>query len=175
MIKPKVLAAAGLVALSALAGIAPAGADDGHGRHHRDGDKLRFEEFVGVSTSELGAAGAIRGVNGGGAPWSIGEARVTVRRSGRVDVRFEDLIFTGGPNAGKNTVSPMAVVLTCLDRSGNPAKAVSQPFAVTVGDGVDIGGDADARTTITVPEVCKDPIALITNGTGLAWFAKSGR
>lgn len=52
-----------------------AGADSG-------GGKLEFEDFVGVAVNQLREAGAIRGVNGGGLPWGIGEAEVRVRASG---------------------------------------------------------------------------------------------
>lgn len=167
MTRRHVLAAAAVAALGLGAGMQGAGADSG-------GGKLEFEDFVGVAANQLREAGAIRGVNGGGLPWGIGEAEVTVRASGRVDVEFEDLVFVAGPNVGRNTVPSMAVVVTCLDGAGNATKATSAAFPVTVATATDPGGDAEARTTITLPPACQDPIALITNAAGTAWFAASG-
>lgn len=139
-----------------------------------DGGKLDFEDFVGVSAAQTGPAGAIRGINGGGLPWGIGEAEVTARSSGRIDVEFEDLVFLAGPNVGKNTVPSMAVVVTCLDDAGVVVKARSATFPVSVVSATDGGGDAEARTTIELPASCHDPIALITNAAGTVWFAASG-
>ncbi len=162
----RVLAGAVVAALGLGAGTVPAGADDG-------GGKLEFEDFVGVAADQLREAGAIRGVNGGGLPWGIGEAEVKVRPSGRVDVEFQDLVFLAGPNVGRNTVPTMAVVLTCLDSTGAVVRATSAPFPVTVATATDPGGDAEARTTIVLPSACSDPIALVTNAAGTAWFAAS--
>ena len=63
-------------------------------------------------------------------------------------------------------MSPMAVVLTCLDRSGNPAKAVSQPFAVTVGAKIRVGeklapGEQDVIERVGPELVLLDRIRVI--------------
>lgn len=159
-------AAAAVIALGLGAGVTAAGADSG--------DKLEFEDFVGVAATQTGPAGAIRGINGGGLPWAIGEAEVKVRASGRIDVEFEDLVFTAGPNIGRNTVASMAVVVTCLDADDQPVKAATAPFPVTVATDTDPGGDAEVRTSIAVPATCRAPVALITNAGGTVWFAASG-
>ena len=161
MTRRQVLAGAVVAVLGLGAGMQAAGADSG-------GGKLEFEDFVGVGPTQLRDAGAIRGVLGGGLPWGIGEAEVEVRSSGRVEVEFQDLVFLSGPNVGRNTVPSMAVVVTCLDGTGAPVRATSAPFPVTVP-----GGDAEAETTIALPPTCVDPIALITNAAGTAWFAAS--
>ncbi len=166
MKRRQVLAGAAVAVLGLGAGMTGAGADDG-------GGKLEFEDFVGVAANQLREAGAIRGVNGGGLPWGIGEAEVEVRPSGRVDVEFQDLVFLAGPNIGRNTVPTMAVVVTCIDGTGAVARATSATFPVTVATATDPGGDADTRTTITLPSTCSHPIALITNAAGTAWFAAS--
>lgn len=166
MTRRQVLAGAVVAVLGLGAGMQGAGADSGRG-------KLELEEFVGVGPAQLREAGAIRGVNGGGLPWGIGEAEVEVRSSGRVEVEFQDLVFVAGPNVGRNTVPSMAVVVTCLDGKGAAVRATSAPFPVTVATATDPGGDAEAETTIALPPTCDDPIVLITNATGTAWFAAS--
>ncbi len=42
--------------------------------------------MVGVSAPYTGATNAIRGVNGGGAPWVIADAEFNLRASGRIEV-----------------------------------------------------------------------------------------
>ena len=81
----------------------------------RDDGKLKAESFIGVPIELTGPTGAIRGLNGGGAAWAIGESKVSVKSSGKVDVKFEDLVFASGGNTGRNTVTTMRVMVSCLD------------------------------------------------------------
>jgi hypothetical protein len=130
--------------------------------------------MIGVPATMTGTAGNIRGVNGGGLPWSIGEAEISVKASGKVDLELDDLVFAAGPNVGRNTISSMAVVVSCLDASNQPVNVVSASFPVTVATASDPGGDAHVRTSVELPQQCFAPIALVTNATGAAWFAVDG-
>lgn len=136
------------------------------------GGKVKVEGFTGVPTELTREAGNIAGINGGGLAWAIGEAEVSVKSAGKIEVEFEDLVFAAGPNTGKNTVASMAVAVSCSSTADVRTVAVSAPFAVTVADAADpVGGDADTRSTIALPETCLAPIVFITNATGTAWFA----
>jgi hypothetical protein len=138
-----------------------------------DNGKIEADRFVGVPIPLTGANGNFAGINGGGRAWGIGDAEVEIRRSGKVEVEFEDLIFIDGPNTGRNTVPSMAVALSCknLDGAGFTI-AVSAPFDVTIATPPDLGGgDAEATTTIAVPDTCASPAVFITNAAGTAWFA----
>lgn len=139
----------------------------------KDNGKIEAERFAGVPIPLTGANGNFAGINGGGRAWGIGEAEVEIKRSGKVEVEFEGLIFTDGPNTGRNTVASMAVALSCknLDAAGFTI-AVSAPFDVTTVVAPDLGGgDAEAETTIAVPDTCASPTVFITNAAGTAWFA----
>lgn len=140
----------------------------------KDNGKIKSDKMIGVPAAMTGPAGNIRGINGGGLPWGIGEAEVSVKASGKIDVEFENLVFTAGPNTGKNTVGSMAVVVSCLDASNQPVNVMSSPFPVTVATANDQGGDADIKTRVELPSPCLAPIVFVTNATGAAWFAVDG-
>jgi hypothetical protein len=161
----KQITAAALVAVTVTGVAATATADDN--------GKIEADRFTGVPIPLTGANGNFAGLNGGGRAWGIGEAEVEIKRSGKVEVEFEDLIFVDGPNTGRNTVPSMAVALSCKNLEGPGfTVAVSAPFDVTVAVAPDLGGgDADAETTIAVPDVCASPSVFITNATGTSWFA----
>jgi hypothetical protein len=164
------LAAVGVLAVSA--GISYAGGND-----HT---VLRGDVMVGVSAPYTGPTNPIRGINGGGAPWVIGDAEYKLRDDGRVDIEFEGLVIgpTGPPAiAGTNPVLVQKVLVSCLskDAAGAPTtvNASSETF------GVDANGDAKARVHVDLPSPCIAPILFVTspasptNPTG-SWFASSG-
>lgn len=157
------LAVAGL----ALAGLATTASAN-------DSGKITTDKMIGIPATMSLDAGNIRGINGGGLPWGIGEAKVSVKTSGKIDADFENLVFTAGPNSGKNTVGSMSVVVSCLDASNQPVNVKSAPFPVTVATATDPGGDADVKTSIELPSPCFAPIVFITNAAGTAWFAVDG-
>jgi len=140
----------------------------------KDSGRVRSDKMVGVPATMTGAAGNIRGIVGGGFPWTIGEAEISVSASGDIHAEFDDLVFSAGPNSGKNPIGSMAVVVSCLDADNHPVNVTSAPFPVTVASATDPGGDADVETRVTLPSPCFAPIAFITNATGVAWFAVDG-
>jgi len=137
----------------------------------RDDGRIRSDKMIGVPLNLTGAAGNIRGLNGAGAAWAIGESEISVKSSGKVDVEFEDLVFASGQNTGRNTVGTMRVMVSCLDASLQTVNAISEPFAVTVANGADPGGDADVETKVDLPSPCFAPIVFVTNPAGVGWFA----
>ena len=162
------LAAIGVIALTA--GMSYAGG--------KDHTVLRGDVMVGVSPPYTGALGTpIRGINGGGAPWVIGDAEFRLRESGRVDVEFEGLVIgPGGPAAivGTNPAPNMKVTVSCLsiDSSTTP------PTATTVNVSsetfpVDTAGNGEARVHVDLPSPCIAPIFFVASAGG-SWFASSG-
>jgi len=142
----------------------------------RDTGKLKADRMLGVPTSMTGAAGAIRGVNGGGLAWGIDDAEVTLKASGKLEVEFSGLVFTDGPNTGKNTLPTMSVVVSCLDAANQPVNVLAGPFPVTVGTdpATDPGGDGEFEGRVRLPDDCFAPIVMITNAPGTGWFAVTG-
>lgn len=134
---------------------------------------VESDSMIGVPATLTGTAGQIRGVNGGGLPWSIGSSEVEVTASGKVEVAFNDLVFAAGPNAGKNTVASMKVVVSCLDGAGATVNVSTPLFPVTTATALDAGGDGAVEARVALPTPCIAPIVFITNPAG-AWFAVDG-
>ena len=134
---------------------------------------VESDSMIGVPASLTGAAGQIRGVNGGGLPWSIGASEVEVSASGKVEVSFNDLVFAAGPNNGKNTVASMKVVVSCLDATGATVNVSTPLFPVTTATTLDPGGDGAVEARIALPQPCIAPIVFVTSPNG-AWFAVDG-
>jgi hypothetical protein len=163
----KQLLAAGVLAAIAAAGVTTTATA-------KDNGKIKADKMIGVPATMTRAAGNIRGIDGGGLPWGIGEAEVSVKASGKVEVEFQDLVFVAGDNTGKNTIPSMAVVVSCLDADNHPVNVKSDPFPVTVATATDPGGDGEFEGRLTLPSPCFAPIVMITNATGAAWFAVDG-
>ena len=136
----------------------------------RGGGQSLFEAkaMVGVSGPYLGAANPIRGVAGGGAPWSIDAAQAELTSDGRLEVSVTGLVLT---NTGVNPVASFRAVLSCqtIDGMGNPAvvNLSTGDFPATS------TGDAIIEQTLTLPSSCLAPIVFVTNPTG-RWFAVTG-
>jgi hypothetical protein len=142
----------------------------------KDQTLVRGDVMVGVSPPYTGAANPIRGINGGGAPWEIGDAEFRLRASGRVDVEFEGLVIApsvGPPNGGINPVANMKVTVSCLSTDATGAATTVNVSSETFP--VDRAGDAKARVQVDLPSPCIAPIVFIANGNAAgAWFAASG-
>lgn len=160
------LATAAAVAALGLTAIATAATAGG-------ARSVESDSMIGVPATLTGAAGQIRGVNGGGLPWSIGSSEVEVTASGKVEVAFNDLVFAAGPNVGKNTVASMKVVVSCLDSTGATVNVSTPLFPVTTATALDVGGDGSVEARLALPSPCIAPIVFVTNPAG-AWFAVDG-
>jgi hypothetical protein len=131
---------------------------------------LKFERMAPVVAPFTGEANPIRGINGGGVPWSIESGTGFVRADGRLHIEVEGLII---PARGNNPVSAFRGVVNCLtpDSPMNGINLVTDPFPATM------TGDSTIDATVDLPETCVAPIVFVTNGTGSppgAWFATTG-
>ena len=155
MSRPIRLATAGALSVLALA-LSPAVAL-AHG-----GDDLIDADF----TPSLPTDPSINGVQPGGAPWVIDRGEVRVRESGRMDVRIEGLQIPRADGTEDNPVASIVAVLYC----GGTMVAQSAPQPLSVPE-----GDAEFRTSLTVPEHCDMATILISpNGAvGLRFIASA--
>jgi hypothetical protein len=132
---------------------------------------LKFERMAPVVPPWTGATGvAIRGLHGGGVPWSIESGVGQLRANGRLHIEVEGLII---PARGDNPISAFRDVVNCLtpDSPTDGADLVTDPFPATT------AGDATIDATVDLPETCVAPIVFVRNGTGSApgaWFATTG-
>jgi hypothetical protein len=134
---------------------------------------LEFDTMVGLPQAFTGTQNPIRGINGGGLPWTIGSAHGELKTSGKLEIDVQGLVFAAGPNVGKNTISNFRAIVSCLKSDGSVENVVSNLFPATLGAAVDGGGNAKIETTLTLPQPCIAPIIFVTSPTG-AWFATTG-
>jgi hypothetical protein len=165
-----------LAATVALAAIAVAGlgaAANAHGSRSIETDSL-----VGIPAGLTGPAIPQRGLAGGGIAWMIGASDVEVKANGKVEIRFHDLVFAAGPNLGKNTVSTMKAVISCIAADGTTMNVSTPSFPVSVATApgvvpADNGGDGRIETKVMLPSPCLEPVVFITTTTD-RWLAVNG-
>ena len=136
---------------------------------------LEFNTMAGVVRPFTGATNAIRGVPGGGIPWTLTEARGELRTDGRIEVRVRGLVLAEGPRAGTNPITAFKAIVSCLtattDATGNLVVATvnrsTNTFPATA------SGDSEIEDMVSLPAPCIAPIVFVTSPTG-AWFAATG-
>jgi hypothetical protein len=132
---------------------------------------LKFNTMAPVVPPWTGANGvAIRGIHGGGVPWSIESGTGFLRADGRLHIEVEGLII---PARGDNPAASFRGVVNCLtpESPTDGVNLVTDPFPATT------TGDATIDAKVELPETCVAPIVFVTNGTGSApgaWFATTG-
>jgi hypothetical protein len=112
-------------------------------------------------------------VNAGGLPWTLTSARGELKASGKLELEVTGLVFSAGPNVGKNTVTSFRALVSCIRSDGTVQNILTDPFPATVGAAVDGGGNASIETMVALPQPCFAPIVFVTSPGG-NWFAVTG-
>ena len=137
----------------------------------RNSTVLSFKTMVGTVAPYTGAANAIRGISGAGAPWSLDEANGKLKANGDLRVMVKGLIVTA---TGTNPSAMFRAVVSCLSVSNGAAvtvNSVSAPFPATA------TGNARFNGHLNLPSPCLAPIVFVTNGIGDppgVWFSITG-
>jgi hypothetical protein len=159
-----------LVLLLSLLGIAGLAVAFGATAGGNSAKVLKFERMAPVVAPFTGSTNAIRGINGGGVPWSIESGVGQLRADGRLHIEVEGLII---PARGDNPADFFRGVVNCLtpDAPMSGVDLVTDPFPATM------TGDTTIDAMVDLPDTCIAPIVFVTNGTGSApgaWFATTG-
>jgi hypothetical protein len=134
-----------------------------------DGRKvLEARVLAGLPQAYTGPAGAIRGVNGAGAAWSIGDAEADLRSDGRLEIEVQGLIVT---RLGTNPLAQFKAIVSCQSIV-NGAPAVTN--VTTDAFDANAAGDAQTETNVDLPTPCLAPIVFVTTPGG-SWIAVTGR
>ena len=154
-----------VVTLVAVGLIAQASAGNGPGS-----TVLKFKTMAGVVAPYLGPANAIRGIPGGGAPWSIDTANGKLDQNGDLRIKVTGLIIIP---TGTNPFPTFRAVVSCQSIADGAAVVVNRvtaPFPATS------TGDAQFNGNVSLPSPCFAPIVFVTDGTGdpPAWFSITG-
>ena len=136
---------------------------------------LEFDTMVGVPTGLTGtqSQASLRGISGGGLPWTIGSAKGELSISGHLEITVQGLVFAAGPNVGRNTVTSFRAIVSCVTGNGSVQNILTDAFPATTGLASEGGGDAKIETDVSLPQPCIAPIVFVTSPGG-AWFAATG-
>jgi hypothetical protein len=128
---------------------------------------LKADTMAGVIAPYTGTANPIRGVNGGGLPWALSEAKVVLAADGRLEIKVEGLVLVA---TGANPVATFRGLVSCqtiVDGAAAVGNVMTDPFPASS------TGDSRIEATLDLPEPCFAPIVFVTSGGG-AWFAVTG-
>ncbi len=128
---------------------------------------LKADTLVGVSGPYVGVSNPIRGIPGGGLPWSIAEGKAVLGADGTLEVKVEGLVLTA---TGANPVNSFRAAVSCqtiADGAAAVRNVSTEPFPATA------TGDSKIAATVVLPDPCFAPIVFVTSAGG-SWFAVTG-
>jgi hypothetical protein len=129
---------------------------------------LEFKTMVGVDGPFRGAANAIRGIPGAGAPWRIDDVNGELRSDGKLEIDVEGLVLV---NTGLNPAAAFRGAVSCLtstDTTVSTVNLVTEQFPATP------TGDSEIDAEVSLPSPCVAPIVFVMNAGGTSWFAVTG-
>ncbi len=134
---------------------------------------LEFDTMVGLPQAFTGTQNPIRGINGGGLPWTISSGSGELKSNGELEVEVQGLVLAAGPNTGSNPITSFRAIVSCLKSDATIENVMTDPFPATTGPASTGGGDASIEASLTLPQPCIAPIVFVTSPGG-AWFAATG-
>ncbi len=131
--------------------------------------------MVGIPAGLTGAQsqGPLRGITGGGLPWTIGSGMERLSTSGHLKVEVRGLVLAAGANAGSNPFASFRALVSCVAADGSFVNLLTDPAPATTGPATAGGGNAEIEADVNLPQPCIAPIVFVTS-TGGAWFASTG-
>jgi hypothetical protein len=129
---------------------------------------LEFKTMVGVNDPFRGAANAIRGIPGAGAPWRIDDVNGELKSDGKLEIDVEGLVRV---STGLNPATAFRGAVSCLTSAGTTVSTVNlvtEQFPATP------TGDSKIEANVSLPSPCVAPIVFVTNAAGTSWFAVTG-
>jgi hypothetical protein len=136
---------------------------------------LDWKTMVGVPAGLTGAQSQapLRGINGGGIPWTLEKGKGNLHANGDLTIEVEGLVLASGANAGSNPSAVFRAIVSCVNADGTFTNVLSDAFPATTGPASAGGGDSTIQTNLTLPATCIAPIVFVTSNTG-SWFAATG-
>ena len=133
---------------------------------------LKFDTMVGIPaglTRDLSNA-PLRGINGGGVPWTIADGSGELRANGHLEISVQGLVLA---TTGSNPVGTFRGLVSCVKSDGTFDNILTGPFPATMGLASAGGGNAEIVADVALPQPCIAPIIFVTSGGG-NWFAATG-
>lgn len=139
----------------------------------REPKVLEFDTMVGIPQAFTGVQAPIRGINGGGLPWTVSSASGELKANGELEVSVQGLVLATGINAGSNPISTFRAAVSCLQSDGSTMNVFTDPYPATTGPATSGGGNAEIEAQLSLPQPCIAPIIFVTS-PGRSWFASTG-
>lgn len=136
---------------------------------------LEFDTMVGVPAGLTGVQSqpVLRGISGGGIPWTLTSAHGELKASGKLEIEVQGLVLAAGANTGSNPSAVFRALVSCLKSDGSVQNILTEAFPATTGPASSGGGNAKIETTVALPQPCIAPIIFVTSNGG-SWFAATG-
>jgi len=136
---------------------------------------LKFNTMVGVPAGLTGTQSQVplRGISGGGIPWTLTDAEGELRANGHLEITVVGLVLAAGANAGSNPIATFRGLVSCVTSTGTFQNTLTDPFPATTGPAALGGGNATIVADLVIPEPCIAPIVFVTSAGG-NWFAVTG-
>lgn len=133
---------------------------------------LEFDTMVGVPSTLTGSQsqGPLRGINGGGLPWTLTSAQGELSTSGHLEIKVTGLVLVA---TGSNPIGFFRGLVSCVQSDGSFDNILTAAFPATTGPASSGGGDSDIEADMSLPSPCLAPIVFVTSPGG-AWFAVTG-
>ena len=134
---------------------------------------LQFDTMIGVPSTLTGpqSNGPLRGISGGGLPWTVGSAMGFLTASGHLKIEVQGLVLATNDT---NPIPNFRGLVSCVRSDGSFDNILTtDAFPATIGPASAGGGDADIEADVVLPQPCIAPIIFVTNPNG-AWFAATG-
>jgi hypothetical protein len=137
---------------------------------------LEAQTMVGVPAGLTGAQSQapLRGVNGGGIPWTLTSGKAELSATGHLEIKVVGLVLATGANAGTNPSATFRGLVSCVRGDGTFENILTDPFPATTGAASAGGGNSKIEANVTLPSPCIAPIIFVTSAGG-SWFAATGR
>jgi hypothetical protein len=134
---------------------------------------LEFDTMVGVPAAFTNPNNPIRGINGGGIPWTLASGTGELTADGHLEIKVRGLVLAAGANAGSNPAAAFRATVSCLAADASIQSVQTGTFPATTGAAAAGGGNADIEADLVLPAPCIAPIVFVTNAGG-SWFASTG-
>ena len=131
---------------------------------------LEWQTMVGVPQALTGTQAPIRGINGGGLPWTLTSGRGELSTTGHLELSVDGLVLAGTLS---NPIAAFRATVSCLAADGSVQNVQTTTFPAATGLASAGGGDAKIAADVVLPQPCIAPIVFVTSAGG-AWFASTG-
>ena len=133
---------------------------------------LEFDTMVGVpaTLTRDASQGPLRGINGGGVPWTLTSAHGELKASGKLEIEVQGLVLA---TTLSNPSPVFRAIVSCVKSDGTFQNILTDAFPATTGLASAGGGNSEIETMVTLPQPCIAPIIFVTSNTG-SWFAVTG-